>query len=78
MNICKYCNGTGVAPDHKVTGGLLRGLRQEANLSLREMAELAGYSHSFLSQLENGKRSWSRSVRKRYEQVINQQAKDNT
>jgi predicted transcriptional regulator len=72
MSICKRCGGTGDEPDQLATGQTLRGMRTSAGISLRRMAKLIGLSHSFLSQLESGQRSWRRSVQKRYEQVIQQ------
>jgi DNA-binding XRE family transcriptional regulator len=70
MRTCKHCNGSGFEPDHSATGNALRSQREGAGLSLREMAEAIGVSHSFLSQLENGHRTWRRSLARRYSQAI--------
>lgn len=70
MKVCLHCNGTGVEPDHQNIGAGLRTLRQSCDLTLRQMAETIGVSHSFLSQLENGRRAWKRSVKKRYEEAV--------
>jgi transcriptional regulator with XRE-family HTH domain len=70
MKLCTHCNGTGVALDYVQIGTSLRDKRKAAGITLREMARSVGCSHSFLSQLENGKRAWRRSVSKRYELAI--------
>lgn len=70
MILCKHCNGTGAAPDNKAIGNTLRESRQSAEITLRQMACWLGISHPFLSQLENGTRGWKRSLRKRYEQIV--------
>jgi predicted transcriptional regulator len=72
---CKHCNGTGHAPDNAGIGSTLRKEREESGIGLRDMAALIGISHSFLVGLEQGKRTWKRSIRKRYEQVINKHHK---
>ena len=64
---CPTCNGTGLKPNQKEIGVALRGLRFEAGVGLRPMARLLGISHSYLSQLESGKRKWGRSLIDRYE-----------
>src|SRR5690606_32449989 len=38
-------------------GKLQREIRKEAKMSIRELAEKSGVSHSYLSQVENGTRS---------------------
>ncbi len=43
-----------ITDEMKIFGANLRRLRQEANASLREFAEVAGMSYSFLSNVERG------------------------
>jgi transcriptional regulator with XRE-family HTH domain len=38
-------------------GSIIRGIRNEKKLSLKEVAKNGGISHSYLSQIENGKRN---------------------
>ena len=42
----------------KTVGRIIRNRREDLGLSLRKMASLAEISPSFMSELENGKRSW--------------------
>lgn len=42
--------------DHKVIGAWLRRTRKRQRLTIKEMSERSGYSESFLSYLERGKR----------------------
>ena len=42
--------------DHKVIGAWLRRARKRQRLTIKEMSERSGYSESFLSYLERGKR----------------------
>jgi len=55
---CRCCEGSGVESDDVKLGRALSGLRLRAGLSLREVAQQMGISHSFLSQLEHGTRRW--------------------
>lgn len=75
MKPCKHCNGTGQTPDNLAIGATLRKQREEADIGLRAMARVVGISHTFLIQLEDGDRTWRRSVRKRYEQEITKHIK---
>jgi hypothetical protein len=44
-------------PESKAKGAYLRGLRSEFNLTLRELANVSGYSDSHLYYLEVGRRN---------------------
>ena len=67
---CTRCNGSGKEPNHKSIGKSLRQMRKDAGLSMREMGQILRLSHSFLSQLETGRRSWKLSVRQRYAAAV--------
>ncbi len=55
---CHCCNGSGAELDPVKAGKLMSKLRTKAGIGLRDMARRIGISHSFLSQLEAGKRKW--------------------
>ena len=59
---CKRCNGTGTEPDQKAIGWKMNLMRVAAGIGLREMAGYMGISHGFLSQPENGHRTWSQRL----------------
>jgi transcriptional regulator with XRE-family HTH domain len=50
----------------------MRNRRLAAELSLRQMAVLVGRSHSFLSQLENGRRRWPELLLNKYAAACNE------
>ena len=45
----------------------MRSQRVKARISLRKMAKLVGISPSFLSNLENGERTWTLAVINKFE-----------
>jgi len=45
--------------DHEATGEAMRNRRKKRKLSLRQVAERAGVSVSYLSALETGNRPWT-------------------
>lgn len=56
---CPHCNGTGLTLDQKAMGSKMRGLREKAGVSGRDIAHRLGYSASYISDLELGRRNWS-------------------
>lgn len=56
--------------DHTKTGEAMRELRVKAGLSLRDIAERSGLSHSFISDLEKGRRNWTVAHAMAYEKAI--------
>ena len=68
--ICPRCNGTGEIPDDRVIGSQLRKLREDAGLSLREVARRLNYSAAHVSDLELGRRGWSEQRIQAYKQAI--------
>ena len=45
--------------DHITTGEAMRFAREEADLSLRQVAERMGCSTTYVSDLERGRQNWS-------------------
>ncbi len=58
--------------DHKATGRRLRSLRENNNLSLRDLGEWLELSAAYLSDLERGKRNWSKQLVRRFVLAVNQ------
>lgn len=56
---CPRCKGTGKVTDYVALGAKLKKKRENANLTLREVAELMGISISYLSDLEHGRKKWT-------------------
>jgi hypothetical protein len=46
--------------DHAATGAAARGARNEAGLSLREVAKRLGVSAAYCCDLEKGRRRWTK------------------
>lgn len=63
---CWRCQGTGEIHNPLVLGQSLRRLREEANITLTAMADVLKVSVPYLSDLENGKRSWLGLTPERY------------
>ncbi len=59
----------GVEADHSL-GGFIKSHRQGANLSLRRLAERAGISNPYLSQIERGIRKPSAEILKRLSRAL--------
>ncbi len=67
---CEQCNGTGESLNHKELGRERREARVELGVSLRDMAELMGLSHSYLCQLELGRRAWGSTLLRRFDLAL--------
>lgn len=67
---CDRCGGTGKAIDQLATGQRLRAERKTRRVSLAIVAEQMGYSVSFVSDLEFGRRLWSGDKINAYEKAI--------
>ena len=59
---CQHCNGTGRAIDHRALGNHLRSKRVSRLMSLREMARRMNFTAAYLSDLEKGRRQWSKKL----------------
>jgi predicted transcriptional regulator len=70
---CRHCNGTGKEIDQTKTGEDLRGFRQIVGLSLRSAAKLMKISAPYLSDLENGHRTWTEDRINQYRELLSKQ-----
>lgn len=57
---CPHCGGSGLIPDNSSIGAEMQKLRTQANITLREVAGLMNISIGYLSDLEHGRKRWSR------------------
>jgi transcriptional regulator with XRE-family HTH domain len=48
--------------DHEATGAAVRARRRKSNMTLKDLAERAGLSPSFMSALERGDRVWTQHL----------------
>jgi Predicted transcriptional regulator with C-terminal CBS domains len=63
--ICPRCNGTGKIYDNKKIGRSLKQMRVAAGVSSQKVADIMGYSQTYIVLLEAGRRNWTeRLVRK--------------
>jgi len=69
-NKCRRCKGSGREPDQVETGLWFRAHREQLGISLRTMAKRLNISPSFLSNLEQGRRVWTPSVRESYKLAL--------
>jgi len=61
---------TGVEDDTKTIGSFIRHHRERADLSMRRLAERAGISNPYLSQIERGIRKPSAEILKRLSRAL--------
>ena len=59
MPICPRCQGTGEVINDRIVGSQYRSRRELLGIPLREIARRCGWSASYLSDLELGRRRWS-------------------
>lgn len=67
---CHCCGGSGEEEDRTSFGRALSGIRLRADMGLREMARKLGISHTYLWQLENGKRNWTPELERNYRELL--------
>lgn len=58
---CEHCAGTGKQLDQRAVGEQMRKRRKRKGLTLRTVAKQLEISTPFLSDLERGRRNWSRA-----------------
>lgn len=63
---CSHCNGSGQDIDDEATGRNVKEMRQSYNCGLRELSRAVGWSATYLSDLEKGKRKWTEPKMERY------------
>jgi predicted transcriptional regulator len=65
---CQTCGGSGKVVDHVDIGKWIKGRRERASKTLREISVSLGTSVSYLSDLERGRRAWRKDL---YDRVLN-------
>lgn len=63
---CRACGGCGYTYPDDVLGAFWRGKRREEGIDAKEIAEAAGVSPQYLSDLEHGRRKWSPALSEAY------------
>jgi transcriptional regulator with XRE-family HTH domain len=58
--------------DNIATGKMARIARENKNHSLRAIAKRLGFSASYLSDLELGRRNWTEEVARKFTEAINE------
>lgn len=66
---CHCCDGAGIEPDHKDIGARMKLLRQEAGLTMADMARRLRVDQSLICRMEAGERSWTPERIRRYEET---------
>ncbi len=61
---------TAVVIDHKAIGAILRGKREKAGITIREIARRLGKSAPYIGDLELGRRNWSQGILTSYEVAL--------
>ena len=56
---CPHCGGSGFVYDDRELGERLRRRRLALDLTLRQVGDLLGFTHSYIWDLEAGLRRWS-------------------
>lgn len=64
---CPHCNGKGCK--RVLNGAALRSVRELKQISLREMARKLGFSASYISDVELGKRQGTENIAKAYDEL---------
>lgn len=67
---CPACSGNGFVTDPVETDAAMRKARKDAALSLREVARRLQVSAAYLSDLELGRRAWTRDKRESFLKAI--------
>lgn len=66
LRMCSHCNGTGTEVDHVSLGLEMAQLRQGAKFTLAQLGRKMGFSISYLSDLEHGRKRWSDEMIENY------------
>lgn len=67
---CDKCGGSGKIPDPRLVGEVMRAKRELLKVSLRYLATRMGLSAAYVSDLELGRRAWSREMQNKYLDAI--------
>lgn len=66
LKTCGTCGGSGRVPDPVFVGQKMRKLRKSEGKTLRAVARAMDLSAAYLSDLELGRRGWSKSLQQAY------------
>ena len=69
---CPHCHGTGLRLDPIETGRRMRELRKSRNIRMAGIARVLGYSPSYLSDVERGRRPWTLGLVEKYEWAMDE------
>ena len=67
---CKRCGGSGVEQDNRLIGQKFRDRRVKLGLKGAEMARRTGFSRSYISDLEQGRRNWNSAAIQGYQLAL--------
>lgn len=67
---CRHCGSARKEYDARAVGAYLRKERRVRNVGLREIAKPLGVSPSYVSDLELGRREWSRELVRRFAEAL--------
>lgn len=68
--LCPRCNGSGLVAQ----GSSLRRLREDAGLTLREVARRMGYSAAYVCDIEHGRRGVTGKLASQYKSALKARA----
>lgn len=63
---CPKCKGTGEIENPFYIGQKFKAERIKRDVGLRELARRMGYSPAYISELEHGKKAWSKHLKDRF------------
>lgn len=67
---CPRCEGAGKVENPKWVGEQAQKRREKANVTLREVSEITGYSISYWSDLEHGRKAWNDRLKSLYDDAV--------
>lgn len=67
---CPKCGGSGKVQNPAYIGILLRQLRLRQKVSLRGISQRMGLSHTYIYELECGRKAWTPELARRYRSAL--------
>ena len=68
--MCIKCGGTGTNHYPRISSAWLRAVRQYAGVSRKELAQISGYTYSYVAAVENDHLACSSRMLAFYEQLL--------